>query len=61
MIIVLYFLKSIIGPIEIIFQILIVIFNLTILCVSFRENEKALLNSHLNVLNEKNNTLNGCI
>ncbi len=53
MIIVLYFLKSIIGPIAIILQILIVVFNLTILCVSFRENEKALLNSHLNVLNEK--------
>ena len=49
MIIFLTFLSSIIGNFVIILQILIIVFNLIIFIVSFRENEKALLNSKENL------------
>ena len=49
MIIVLAYLNSYIGNFSIIFQILIVIFNLLIFTVSQREQKKDLLNSHNNL------------
>ena len=52
MIIILSFLVKTLGPIVIIFQIMIVIFNLLIFIISMRENEKALLESNDNILNE---------
>ena len=54
MIITLSFLTKILGSITIIFQILIVFFNLLIFIASMRENEKAFLNSDNNVRNETN-------
>jgi len=53
-IILLALLNDLLGSLSIFLQILLVIFNLTIFCVSFRENEKALLNSNENILNEEN-------
>ena len=49
MIIALVFLNSYLGNISIIFQILIVVFNLIIFIVSKREIEKDLINSHDNL------------
>ncbi len=54
MIIILSFLTKILGSITILFQILIVFFNLLIFIVSMRENEKAFLNSDQNVEDEVN-------
>tara|TARA_A100001011_G_scaffold343101_1_gene377161 strand:+ start:379 stop:1245 length:867 start_codon:yes stop_codon:yes gene_type:complete len=54
MIITLSFLTKILGSITIIFQILIVFFNLLIFITSMRENEKAFLNSANNVKDETN-------
>ena len=51
-IIFLSFLNSFIGIYSIFFQILLVIFNLLIFIVSLREDKKALIESHQNVLNE---------
>jgi len=56
MIIILSFLTKILGSTTIIFQILIVLFNLLIFIVSTRENEKDFLNSHQNVRDEINIT-----
>ena len=53
MIIILSFLVKTIGSISILFQILLVLFNLIIFAVSLRENEKELLKSNENVLNEE--------
>tara|TARA_B100000963_G_scaffold354979_1_gene372409 strand:+ start:2273 stop:3145 length:873 start_codon:yes stop_codon:yes gene_type:complete len=53
MIIALAYLNSYIGNFSIIFQILIVIFNLLIFTVSIREQKKDLLNSHNNLYNVK--------
>jgi len=52
MIIILSFLTKTLGSIAIIFQILIVFFNLVIFIVSMRENENALFKSNENILNE---------
>ena len=52
MIIILSFLTMAVGSITIIFQILIVTFNLIIFFISTRENVNALAKSHENVLNE---------
>ena len=52
MIVILSFLTMAVGSITIIFQILIVMFNLIIFFISMRENENALVRSHENVLNE---------
>ena len=52
MIVILSFLTMAVGSITIIFQILIVMFNLIIFFISMRENENALARSHENVLNE---------
>ena len=54
MIIILSFLTKVLGSITIIFQILIVFFNLLIFIVSMRENEKAFLNCDENVGDEIN-------
>ena len=54
MIIILSFLSKILGSITIIFQILIIFFNLLIFIVSMRENEKAFLISDQNVKDEIN-------
>ena len=54
MIIVLSFLNEILGSITLIFQILIVFFNLLIFIVSMRENEKAFLHCDQNVKDEIN-------
>ena len=43
------FLNSYLGNLGILFQVLIVIFNLVIFIVSLREQEKDLLNSHNNL------------
>ena len=51
-IILLSFLINTLGSIVIIFQILIVFFNLLIFIVSMRENHKALIESSNNILNE---------
>ena len=53
MLIILFFLNSYLGNIAVFFQILIVVFNLTIFTVSLREQEKNLLNSHNNLDNIK--------
>ena len=50
------YLGPFIGIYSIIFQILLVIFNLLIFVISLRENERAFLNSDKNVLNEVNIT-----
>ena len=52
MIIILSFLINHLGSIVIITQILIVCFNLLIFIVSLRENEKALIGSNENIVNE---------
>ena len=52
MIIILSFLSNTLGLIATILQVLIVFFNLLIFVVSLRENEKALINSAENRLNE---------
>ena len=52
MIIILSFLINTLGSIAITIQILIVFFNLLIFIVSMRENEKALIESNDNILNE---------
>ena len=52
MIIILSFLINALGSIAITIQILIVFFNLLIFIVSMRENEKALIESNDNILNE---------
>ena len=54
MIIILSFLTKTLGSITIIFQILIVLFNLLIFIVSMRENEKDFLSSDKNVEDEIN-------
>ena len=51
--VILVFLNSYLGNIAVFFQILIVVFNLTIFTVSLREQEKNLLNSHNNLDNIK--------
>ena len=53
MLIILVFLNSYLGNIAVFFQILIVVFNLTIFTVSLREQEKNLLNSDNNLDNIK--------
>ena len=53
MLIILIFLNSYLGNITVLFQILIVVFNLIIFTVSLREQEKNLLNSHNNLDNIK--------
>ena len=53
MLIVLSFLNSYLGNLTIFFQISIVLFNLIIFIVSFREKEKDLINSHNNLDNIK--------
>ena len=53
MLIILVFLNSYLGNVAVFFQILIVVFNLTIFTVSLREQEKNLLNSHSNLDNIK--------
>ena len=53
MIIALSFFTNYLGLITYFIQILIVIFNLLILIVSFRENENEFLKSNENILNEK--------
>ena len=53
MLIILFFLNSYLGNIAVFFQILIVVFNLTIFTVSLREQEKNLLNSNNNLDNIK--------
>ena len=52
MIIILSFLTNTIGSIALIFQVLIVLFNLLIFLVSKRENETELLKSNENILSE---------
>ena len=54
MIVILSFLTKILGSITIIFQILIVLFNLIIFIVSMRENKKDFLSSDENVEDEVN-------
>ena len=54
MIVILSFLSKILGSITIIFQILIVLFNLIIFIVSMRENKEEFLNSDQNVEDEIN-------
>ena len=54
MIIILSFLTKILGSITLIFQILIVFFNLLIFIVSLRENERAFLTCEQNVEDEIN-------
>ena len=53
MLIILAYLNSYLGNLTIFFQVLIVIFNLMIFIVSFREQEKDLLNCHNNLNNIK--------
>ncbi len=53
MIIILSFINYLLGYVTIILQILIIIFCLSIFIVSYREDEKALLESDRNVLEEK--------
>tara|TARA_X000000368_G_scaffold418518_1_gene418537 strand:+ start:301 stop:1173 length:873 start_codon:yes stop_codon:yes gene_type:complete len=53
MLIILAYLNSYLGNLTISFQVLIVIFNLMIFIVSFREQEKDLLNCHNNLNNVK--------
>ncbi len=53
MLIILAYLNSYLGNLTIFFQVLIVIFNLMIFIVSFREQEKDLLNCHNNLNNVK--------
>ena len=52
-IVVLSFLNNFVGVFSSLIQILLVIFNLLIFIVSLRENKKALIESHLNVLDIK--------
>ncbi|MFL2852767.1 MAG: glycosyltransferase family 2 protein [Candidatus Pelagibacter sp.] len=54
MIIIFSFLTTYIGMYSIIFQILLVIFNLLIFIISLRENKKSFLNSDKNVKDELN-------
>ena len=49
MIIILAYLSIYLGNISIFFQILIILFNMIIFMVSFRENENELINSEANV------------
>lgn len=49
MIIILAYLSIYLGNISIFFQILIILFNMIIFMVSFRENENELINSEVNV------------
>ncbi len=49
---ILYLLNNFLGLIALVFQILIALFNLLIFIVSLRENEKAMLSSHKNMLNK---------
>ena len=56
MIIILAFLNSYLGNLSILFQILIVVFNLTIFIVSQRESATGLINSHKNLKNIENIT-----
>ena len=51
-IIFLSFLNNLMGLYSTFFQILLVVFNLLIFVISKRENEKALIESHLNILDE---------
>ena len=51
MLIALTFLNLYVGNITIIFQVLIIVFNLIILIVSNREQEKDIINSHKNLNN----------
>ena len=53
MLIILAYLYSYFGNLAIFFQFLIIIFNLMIFIVSFREQEKDLLKSHDNLNNVK--------
>lgn len=53
MLIALAYLNSYLGVLSIFFQISIVIFNLLIFIVSLREQEKDLLNSHINLVSVK--------
>ena len=53
LIIILSFLNNFIGTNSTFLQILLVIFNLLIFTISLRENEKALLESHKNILDKK--------
>ncbi len=53
LIIILAYLNSFLGNFSILFQILIIFFNLTIFIVSKRESEKDLINSHENLLEVK--------
>lgn len=52
LIIFLSLLNNLIGVYSIFIQILLVIFNLLIFIISLRENKKAMLESHLNILDE---------
>jgi len=56
MIIILAFLNSYLGNLSILFQILIVVFNLSIFIVSQRESAKGLINSHKNLKDIENIT-----
>ena len=53
MLIILSYLNSYLGNLTTFIQVVIVIFNLLIFIVSFREHEKDLLNSHNNLDNIK--------
>jgi len=53
MLIALAYLNSYLGVLSVFFQISIVIFNLLIFIVSLREQEKDLLNSHINLVSVK--------
>jgi hypothetical protein len=52
MIIALSFLTNVIGLAALIFQVLIVFFSLLIFLISKRENEKELIKSNENILND---------
>ena len=52
-IIILSFLNKFIGMYSVTFQFLLVVFNLLIFTVSLKENEKAMFESHQNVLDKK--------
>jgi uncharacterized membrane protein len=56
MVIIFSFLASFLGIYSIIFQILLVTFNLLIFVISLRENKKNFSNSGKNVVNEINIT-----
>lgn len=60
MLIILSYLNLYLGNLTTFIQVVIVIFNLLIFIVSFREHEKDLLNSHNNLDNIKKITLNSC-